>query len=88
MGRKDRIDPATSPIEENYMNEIIKEVNLVAKIHGYEKLKDIKMVDKTRYSALVGKTGVRILVDIQSENVWQWQPYKKKLVLQQRKVGG
>ncbi|OJG40363.1 hypothetical protein RV02_GL002451 [Enterococcus gilvus] len=45
-------------------------------------------MDITRYSANIGKTGVRILVDIQSENVWQWQPYKKKLVLQQRKVGG
>jgi hypothetical protein len=67
------------------MNKIIKEVNLVAKIHGYEKLKDIKMVDKTRYSAIVGKTGVKILVDIQSAKVWQWFPFQKKLLIQARK---
>ncbi|AXG38831.1 hypothetical protein EGCR1_08970 [Enterococcus gilvus] len=59
------------------MNKIIKEVNLVAKIHGYEKLKDIKMVDKTRYSALVGKTGVKILVDIQSAKVCNGFRFKK-----------
>ena len=70
------------------MNEVMKEVRTVAKKYGYEKLTCITRMDITRYSANIGKTGVRILVDIQSENVWQWQPYKKKLVLQQRKVGG
>ncbi|HFE9852779.1 TPA: hypothetical protein ACGBG5_003291 [Enterococcus faecalis] len=70
------------------MNKVTREVREVAKQYGYERLSCIIRMDITRYSAMVGKTGVRILVDIQSENVWQWQPYKKKLVLQQRKVGG
>ncbi|MGL9814120.1 MULTISPECIES: hypothetical protein [Enterococcus] len=37
------------------MKKNIKEVISVAHVHGYEKLKDIKMMDKTRYSALIGK---------------------------------
>lgn len=70
------------------MNKVMKEVRTVAKKYGYERLTCILRMDITRYSAMVGKTGVRILVDIQSENVWQWQPFKKRLALQQRKIGG
>lgn len=54
------------------MKKNIKEVISVAHVHGYEKLKDIKMMDKTRYSALIGNSGVKILVDIQAAKVWQW----------------
>lgn len=70
------------------MKEIFNEVNSIAKEHGYEKLNSIVRMDITRYSALIGKTGVKILVDIQTANVWQWFPFKKKLILQQRKLGG
>lgn len=69
------------------MEEIIPEIRLVAKIHGFYNLKKIKMVDKTRYSAIVGQTGVKILVDIQASHVWQWLPFKKRLILQPRKPG-
>ncbi|MDT2484133.1 hypothetical protein [Enterococcus avium] len=69
------------------MKETVKKVQTIAKDHGYEKLKDISMVDKTRYSALVGKTGVKILVDIQTANVWQWFPFKKRLIIQPKKIG-
>ncbi len=68
------------------MEEIVKEVKTIANLHGFKKINSIKMVDKTRYSALVGKTGVKILVDIQTVHVWQWFPFKKRLILQSRKV--
>ncbi|MGG5372844.1 hypothetical protein [Enterococcus sp. AZ196] len=57
----------------------------MAHVHGYEKLKDIKMMDKTRYSALIDNSGVKILVDIQVAKVWQWFPFQKRLILQSGK---
>ena len=68
------------------MDQYIDEIRSVAELHGFRNLRTIKMVDKTRYSALVGKTGVKILVDIQSANVWQWFPYKQRLIIQPRKI--
>ncbi|MGM0238409.1 hypothetical protein [Enterococcus sp. AZ103] len=69
------------------MKDIIREVKLVADIHGFSKLKDIKMIDKTRYSALIGQTGTKILVDIESKHVWQWFPFRQRLILQPRRPG-
>lgn len=69
------------------MDKFKRKIEYVAKRHGFKKLNQIEKIDTTRFAAIVGKTGIKIIVDIQTENVWQWIPFKKRLVLQQRKVG-
>ncbi|MGM0337695.1 hypothetical protein [Enterococcus sp. AZ007] len=68
------------------MNKVTREVREVAKQYGYERLTCIIRMDITRYSAMIGKTGVKILVDIQTARVWRWSPFRRKLILEQRKV--
>ena len=69
------------------MEKFERKIEYVAKRHGFKKKNQLEKIDTTRFAAIVGKTGIKIIVDIQTENVWQWIPFKKRLVLQQRKVG-
>lgn len=59
-----------------------KQLKEIALSHGFQRLKKYKKIDDIHYSAHVGATGLRIVINVSSQEVFLWNPFMKKLVKQ------
>lgn len=59
-----------------------KQLKDIALSYGFQRLKKYKQIDAIHYSAHVGATGLRIVINVSSQEVFLWNPFMKKLVKQ------
>ena len=59
-----------------------KKISEIAAEYGYQRLRKYRQWDDVHYSAHVGTTGLRIVINVSSQEVFLWNPFMKKLVKQ------
>lgn len=56
-----------------------KKIRSIAKRHGYTSLTKFKKRDNDKYEATTRNASIRLLINIQTNQVWEWNPMTKTL---------